>query len=508
MPANIDAAIGADGKPVIIKRSIFEKNAKHHPELSAADGKGILERALYNPNLVGRTQPVSRPTYKVAIQTGDRNAVTVLEVSQTKDNVEIIGWRNINERGLELMKKQAAKGGGQLLVLHPSENGQPVGLSGRQRSSTGESISNLRDEGNGENAAKSVQADRTGVPDWLDDEGIADIYNASNFIEGWGAAISAFHRHQIRTDGKLNELRNLFANETNEAKRKKLNNQYKKRINELWEHQSEVQPQDEMRDVVNAIQSREGAISQMKPSQIKAGAKRSASMTKPPSAEPPETAPAAVLKKTVSTAPATKKQAERQGKDGWRKSVLDDIDKFRTELASGRVKLSGWNARDRAIFKAAISSTENPSETLSRGEEARKMLDEFRDSLTEGFDESPFSAAMAAAKTPAERAEVRKRYEVARNEYAMRKAAQQPAKTAPTSAPKKTGATAPPKGADAPQGAENRLPARSPPYGRKDGTMRERKSKAMSRRRTATYVLAAKWRLRTALAGLSTRRRR
>ncbi|MBQ5531533.1 MAG: hypothetical protein IIT98_05980 [Kiritimatiellae bacterium] len=89
-----------------------------------------MERALYSPNLAGQTQSISRSTYKVAMQTGDKNAVTELEVSQTKDNVEVVGWRNINERGLELMKKQAAKEGGQLLVLHPTENGQPVGLSG------------------------------------------------------------------------------------------------------------------------------------------------------------------------------------------------------------------------------------------------------------------------------------------------------------------------------------------------------------------------------------------
>ena len=151
-------------------------------------------------------------------------------------------------------------------------------------------------EDNGANAAESVRIDQTGVPDWLDDEGIADIYNAPNFIEGWGSAISAFHRHQVKTDEKLNELRNLFANETNEAKRKKLNNQYKKRINELWEHQGEVQPQDEMRDAVNAIQSREGATSQMKPSQIKAAKEK---ISPKPTEKPAESA------KPVSETPKT-----------------------------------------------------------------------------------------------------------------------------------------------------------------------------------------------------------
>ncbi len=106
----------------------------------------------------------------------------------------------------------------------------------------------------------SVAVDRTGVPDWLDDNGVAEIFNAQNFNDGWGSAVSAFFRHRVRTDERLAELRKQYVAETDEAKRKKLNSQYKKRINELWEHQGEVQPQDEMRDAVNAIMDREGSV--------------------------------------------------------------------------------------------------------------------------------------------------------------------------------------------------------------------------------------------------------
>ena len=116
-------------------------------------------------------------------------------------------------------------------------------------------------QGEGGGADKgAVAVDRTGVPDWLDDDGVAEIFKAGNFIDGWGSAVSAFFRHRVRTDEKLAELRRQYAAETDEAKRKKLNNQYKKRVNELWEHQGEVQPQDEMRDAVNAIMDREGSV--------------------------------------------------------------------------------------------------------------------------------------------------------------------------------------------------------------------------------------------------------
>ena len=158
LPRNVDEAIGANGKPVVIKRSIFEKNFTHHPELSPVASKGILKRALYNPDLVGQTQPVTRPNYMVAVQTGDGNAVTVLEVTQSKENVEIVGWRDVNERGLELMKKQAAKEGGQLLVLRPSEGGQSVGFSDRHRGLLEGNVSKKVDGVNGGGRdAQSVQ---------------------------------------------------------------------------------------------------------------------------------------------------------------------------------------------------------------------------------------------------------------------------------------------------------------------------------------------------------------
>ena len=51
LPENVDKAIGAGGKPVVIKRNIFERNAARHGDLSADDSTDILKSALYNPNL-------------------------------------------------------------------------------------------------------------------------------------------------------------------------------------------------------------------------------------------------------------------------------------------------------------------------------------------------------------------------------------------------------------------------------------------------------------------------
>lgn len=142
LPPNVDKAIGANGKPVVIKQNIFQKNAAHHPELDGATSRSILERSLYNPNLIGQSQPVTKPNYRIAIQTGDKNAITILDVHQSKENVEVVGWRNINEKGFERLKRQAAREGGQFLILHPSEEGQPGALSGRPSGLTGNKVPN------------------------------------------------------------------------------------------------------------------------------------------------------------------------------------------------------------------------------------------------------------------------------------------------------------------------------------------------------------------------------
>ena len=74
-----DALAGVQGGVV------FEKNGNTHVELEPSDSREILQSALYNTNIVGSTQPIKRPDYKVAIRTGEKNAVVVLDVFQVKE---------------------------------------------------------------------------------------------------------------------------------------------------------------------------------------------------------------------------------------------------------------------------------------------------------------------------------------------------------------------------------------------------------------------------------------
>ena len=120
LPKNVDEAIGANGKPVIIKKNIFEKNLKNH-KFSSDESRKILNSALYNTDLVGQTQPTKKPLHWVAIKLDEKSPIVVLEVNENKDNTEIVGWYTLDERNLERIKRQANKNGGELIVLSPKD---------------------------------------------------------------------------------------------------------------------------------------------------------------------------------------------------------------------------------------------------------------------------------------------------------------------------------------------------------------------------------------------------
>lgn len=121
IPKNVDAAIGANGKPVVIKKNIFEKNWYAH-KFTPAESKKVLNDALYNTDLVGHTQPTKKPNHWVAIKLDDKSPITVLEVSDNKDNVEVVGWYTLDERNLGRIKRQAERNGGELIMLTPKDD--------------------------------------------------------------------------------------------------------------------------------------------------------------------------------------------------------------------------------------------------------------------------------------------------------------------------------------------------------------------------------------------------
>ncbi|MBQ4480039.1 MAG: hypothetical protein II943_05320 [Victivallales bacterium] len=109
--------IGKKAKPVLLKKEIQEKNLSHHKEITPDISRKILQRALYSGDFIARNQPVSRPNYWVAVKLdGQDNAIVVLDMEETKEAHEIVGWRKVDDRGLSKMEKQAVREGGQFLM--------------------------------------------------------------------------------------------------------------------------------------------------------------------------------------------------------------------------------------------------------------------------------------------------------------------------------------------------------------------------------------------------------
>ena len=154
LPKNVDAAIGANGKPVVIKKNIFERNSKRHGDLTPEQSRGIIQSALYTPNLYGQNQKSKRPYNWVVINTKDeqgRNRLVLLEVNRNKDNVEIVHWHYIDVHGLEKIKRQAESEDGQLLIL-PSDKTEEAGALSSP-------TSDLSSESKGTEESSSVQAE-------------------------------------------------------------------------------------------------------------------------------------------------------------------------------------------------------------------------------------------------------------------------------------------------------------------------------------------------------------
>ena len=144
LPEIVQHVLSTNGKKVIIKKNIFGRNALRHDELTPEVSRAILNEALYNPTLYGKNKPLSRPNNWIVINVPDgngNNKLVVLEVNENKDNVEIVHWHEVDNRGLEKIKRQAEREDGQLLIL-PSESSEEAGaLSGPTLDSPNEKLS-------------------------------------------------------------------------------------------------------------------------------------------------------------------------------------------------------------------------------------------------------------------------------------------------------------------------------------------------------------------------------
>lgn len=133
LPERVDEAIGANGKPVVIKKNIFEKNRKSHKDVSPAQSREILLEALYKPTMYGQNQKTKRPYNWILIHNAVKHSSVVLEVNHNKDNVEIVNWHYLEDDTLEQKKRQAINEGGLILTLESAAGNTINGLSSESK---------------------------------------------------------------------------------------------------------------------------------------------------------------------------------------------------------------------------------------------------------------------------------------------------------------------------------------------------------------------------------------
>ena len=168
LPDNVNELIGTHGKKVLIKKNIFDKNKKNHPELGdAAAQKQILSDALYYAEMVISAKPKAKPNYWIVVKIGDKYANVTIDADNSKNAVEVVNWYWLNDKTLEAKKKRAIKEGGQVLItlkrgqqseisaLHDSSFDNKDNRSSAEKQETPKDIASLAEN----QTAKSVQKD-------------------------------------------------------------------------------------------------------------------------------------------------------------------------------------------------------------------------------------------------------------------------------------------------------------------------------------------------------------
>lgn len=100
----------------IIKKSVFEKNKREHPELLPEDSRKILKKALYSTDLLLNDKPSSKPNYWILVNIDGKFALVNIDTDTNKKNAEIVGWRWSSEKDIDRIKRRSGREGGQVLI--------------------------------------------------------------------------------------------------------------------------------------------------------------------------------------------------------------------------------------------------------------------------------------------------------------------------------------------------------------------------------------------------------
>lgn len=96
--------LGVESKPVLLKKTVIERNLQQHPDVAREDYRSMLASALYAPDAIIPGN-ADKPYYNfIARTSSEKNSVVLLEVANNKDNFEIVHlhWaKNKQRKSLE-----------------------------------------------------------------------------------------------------------------------------------------------------------------------------------------------------------------------------------------------------------------------------------------------------------------------------------------------------------------------------------------------------------------------
>ena len=106
-------------KPIILKKNIIKKNKNNHPEVDVKEYNDILSKGLYKTDVVFKTNK-NDDYFNFVHYDDESNAQILIELSETKDNYEIVNFYKLSDKSLQRKLKKAIKRvdneGGQVLI--------------------------------------------------------------------------------------------------------------------------------------------------------------------------------------------------------------------------------------------------------------------------------------------------------------------------------------------------------------------------------------------------------
>ena len=96
--------LGIESKPILLKKSIIDRNLKEHPDVKKEEYKRIIGEALYKPDAIIPAN-LDKPYFNfLARLNNEKSSVVLLEIAKKKNNYEIVHlhWvKNKQRKGLE-----------------------------------------------------------------------------------------------------------------------------------------------------------------------------------------------------------------------------------------------------------------------------------------------------------------------------------------------------------------------------------------------------------------------